>query len=263
MTRLHILGFALLTGLAFTAMGCNRADPVCGNGSLERGEQCDDGNTLSGDGCTASCQYEFTCGDGNLELGEDCDDGNTTSGDGCSASCRVEAVCGNGVREGSEQCDDGNNTGGDGCSPTCLNETVAFCGDGFLDSDEECDDGNNFDGDGCSALCLYEPTDYYICDPTAVTIETGACLGPDLCTQIDIDASSTYGDMCTRTCSSDANCINGSGGLPGVCYDITGFGPFVCYQQCDFASDCFAGNVCIEVNLGAGVIDFICVPDNA
>jgi fibro-slime domain-containing protein len=30
------------------------------------------------------------CGDGRLEAGEECDDGNHTSGDGCSANCRVE-----------------------------------------------------------------------------------------------------------------------------------------------------------------------------
>ncbi len=33
-------------------------DPVCGNGSLEAGEQCDDGNTASGDGCSSTCRIE-------------------------------------------------------------------------------------------------------------------------------------------------------------------------------------------------------------
>ena len=33
-------------------------DPVCGNGKLESNEQCDDGNTVSGDGCSASCTIE-------------------------------------------------------------------------------------------------------------------------------------------------------------------------------------------------------------
>lgn len=32
--------------------------PVCGNGIIETGEGCDDGNTLSGDGCSSSCQIE-------------------------------------------------------------------------------------------------------------------------------------------------------------------------------------------------------------
>jgi len=32
--------------------------PVCGNGTVEAGEACDDGNTIDGDGCSASCQVE-------------------------------------------------------------------------------------------------------------------------------------------------------------------------------------------------------------
>lgn len=34
------------------------ATPFCGNGSLDRGEQCDDGNGLNGDGCSAACLFE-------------------------------------------------------------------------------------------------------------------------------------------------------------------------------------------------------------
>lgn len=32
--------------------------PICGNHVLESGEQCDDGNTDSGDGCSSTCQFE-------------------------------------------------------------------------------------------------------------------------------------------------------------------------------------------------------------
>jgi cysteine-rich repeat protein len=32
------------------------------------------------------------CGDGKLDAGEECDDGNAINGDGCSVSCRCEAV---------------------------------------------------------------------------------------------------------------------------------------------------------------------------
>src|SRR5262249_29869053 len=34
------------------------AEPVCGNGSVEAGEQCDDGNTTSGAGCRATSKSE-------------------------------------------------------------------------------------------------------------------------------------------------------------------------------------------------------------
>jgi cysteine-rich repeat protein len=60
------------------------------------------------------------CGNGTKEIGEQCDDGNTTSCDGCSSTCRIEA-CGNGVRECNEDCDDGplNGTPGDTCTAQC------------------------------------------------------------------------------------------------------------------------------------------------
>lgn len=96
--------------------------PTCGNGGPpEAGEQCDDGNTNPGDGCSATCQTEMcpcplnwqgdqfcnqicnigacnwdggdcgsTCGNSHLETGEACDDGNTNNGDGCSAVCQIE-----------------------------------------------------------------------------------------------------------------------------------------------------------------------------
>jgi len=58
-----------------------------GNGMLDPGEACDDGNTRSGDGCPADCTPP--CGDGVLDPGEACDDGNTLDGDRCSADCRT------------------------------------------------------------------------------------------------------------------------------------------------------------------------------
>jgi|GEM_PF-6253016 len=137
---------------------------VCGNGQVESGEQCDDGNTTDGDGCSANCTFETAegvCGDGVIDAGEECDDGNATSGDGCSATCTTETtpVCGNEVVEGDEECDDGNTIDGDGCSANCTLETVeGVCGDGVLDAGEECDDGNTIDGDGCSATCTLEAT---------------------------------------------------------------------------------------------------------
>ena len=60
----------------------------CGNGTLEPGEYCDDGNTDEHDGCSPTCQSE--CGDGILEPPlEMCDDGGTSNGDGCNAFCEI------------------------------------------------------------------------------------------------------------------------------------------------------------------------------
>jgi cysteine-rich repeat protein len=68
---------------------CLTVVATCGNGVVEPGEECDDGNTTAGDGCSATCRREV-CGNGVLDPGEECDDGNTTPGDGCTATCRLE-----------------------------------------------------------------------------------------------------------------------------------------------------------------------------
>ncbi len=78
------------------------AGPACGDGVVDNGEDCDDGNSSAGDGCNGACKVEpfydcgesgtecvFTivCGDGQLDPGEWCDDKNTEDGDGCNATC--------------------------------------------------------------------------------------------------------------------------------------------------------------------------------
>jgi len=130
---------------------CNNNTPVCGNGVVEMGEECDDGNFDGCDGCTPSCVAE-RCGNGILDCGETCDDGNTVAGDGCNPVCLPE-VCGNGYVDVGEECDDGNTGNGDGCSATC---TIEACGNGFVDAGEQCDDGNTTSHDGCSSNCITE-----------------------------------------------------------------------------------------------------------
>lgn len=149
----------------------------CGNGVLNRGEQCDSGAT-STPGCSADCQAlganagNSTCGNGDIADGESCDDNNTTSGDGCSSMCINEgsgpviAVCGNGRLESGESCE---KTGATwpvaGCDAnTCLNTGTSACsgpganccGNATQETGESCDDGNAVAGDGCSARCLRE-----------------------------------------------------------------------------------------------------------
>lgn len=127
--------------------------PACGDGMIDPGEACDDGNLAGGDGCAfdcktiepnfvcptpgALCQSTVVCGDNKISGSETCDDGNMASNDGCSASCQLEngwtcplpgvacvaKQCSDGLVAGSEECDDGNAANGDGCSSTCKLET--------------------------------------------------------------------------------------------------------------------------------------------
>jgi cysteine-rich repeat protein len=57
---------------------------------LDPGETCDPPGSNAGlpNECRANCTF---CGDGTLDTGESCDDGNNVSGDGCEADCTL--VC--------------------------------------------------------------------------------------------------------------------------------------------------------------------------
>jgi cysteine-rich repeat protein len=132
----------------------------CGNGELEEGEVCDDGNSNNGDGCSADCTSDETCGNGIIDfLTEGCDDGNTEDGDGCQSNC-IPSTCGDGVvdLEFNEACDKGSDNSNDPDATCRLNCQPQRCSDGIVDpaAGENCDDGNLFPGDGCSGACAVE-----------------------------------------------------------------------------------------------------------
>jgi MYXO-CTERM domain-containing protein len=55
--------------------------PGCGNGVVDVGEQCDDGNVVSGDGCSAQCQLEDPGSSDGGDDGSEGDDGSSDDGD--------------------------------------------------------------------------------------------------------------------------------------------------------------------------------------
>ena len=124
---------------------------VCGDGDVNPGEECDDGNLEPLDGCSEACRLP-RCGDGLVEGAEECDDGNLDDNDKCLNGCTI-ATCGDGeVLAGEEECDDANEDDDDGCVGDCA---LASCGDGFLrDGKEECDDGNDVNTDACPGTCI-------------------------------------------------------------------------------------------------------------
>ena len=132
-----------------TEAASSGGEPVCGDGVVDVGEECDDGNQEDADGCTNACKSP-ACGDGVVGPGEECDDGNADDADSCTSACK-NAVCGDGLVGPGEACDDGNQADDDACSNMC---SLGSCGDGKLQMGEECDDGNMDDTDACLSTCL-------------------------------------------------------------------------------------------------------------
>lgn len=136
---------------------------LCGNGSLDAGEECEDGNARDFDGCSADCLMERgICGDGTVQvlLGEQCEPSthDPSLPYACSGHCRFfSSLCGNGAVDPGEECDmaaANSDAPGAACRTTC---SFARCGDGIVDAPfETCDDGNRVGGDGCGRQCQEE-----------------------------------------------------------------------------------------------------------
>jgi cysteine-rich repeat protein len=207
-------------------------EPVCGDGSVDVGEDCDDGPGNADDAaCTAACKTA-ACGDGLVQADvEPCDDGNLEPGDGCDASCKLES-CGDGEVQGAEVCDDGNQDDTDACLTSCL---AASCGDGAVWAGMEgCDDGNREDSDACLATCAAAS-----CGDGVVWAGMEAC----------DDGNSEDGDLCTAQCvaasctdeqknadESDVDC--GGASCPKCALGL------VCGVDGDCASGTCAANLC-------------------
>ncbi|MCG8421781.1 MAG: DUF4215 domain-containing protein [Proteobacteria bacterium] len=151
-------------------------EPTTGNP-----EQCDDGNTASGDGCSDECQIEH-CGDGivQVSLGEECDeDANSDDIADNTASCDnncTRVACGDNLHNPAaqtaaggtelEQCDV--DSDGDGVADndaTCDRDcTAPECGDGHVNDAFDPDD----DGPATAEQC--EPPNSMTCSAACQTL---------------------------------------------------------------------------------------------
>ncbi|MCF7844836.1 MAG: DUF4215 domain-containing protein [Kiritimatiellales bacterium] len=158
---------------AYTECGPTNYDwKICGNGNIESNEACDDGNKLSGDGCSYdACAVEtgWSCHSSCSSTAYSSERGiaaffknivasifsfvTAQSSDNCVSIC--EPICRDGITRGDEECDDGDNIDDNECSNSCtVNHAAASeCGNGITEEGEDCDDGNKSNNDACLNSC--------------------------------------------------------------------------------------------------------------
>lgn len=186
---------------------------TCGNGVLDAGEACDDGNSLAGDGCSSDCEVEecWNCSGAGVDTcapqmsGVACaSDGNPCRDDVCDGT----GTCTHPAAADGIACDDHVAcTTGDECRGGECRGTAPTCGDGTLTPGcEQCDDGNLLDGDGCAADCsLFEKT-------VSATLDSYGTLSTD--TESDGATPASPIELAITTPNAGFVSIHLSGGQP-------------------------------------------------
>ena len=157
------------------------AGEVCGNGSVEAGESCDDGNVV-----TEACIY----GEASCEV--------------CNATCQLEpgavTFCGDGFLDPTELCDEGSDNGVGGCSLLC------DCSDGFhLDLDLCVSDVRSCSIPNGNGQQVWTGTEFGACEvvgcDASFHIESGACVSDTRsCIIANGTGSQTYASGSWSTC---------------------------------------------------------------
>ncbi|MEZ4402784.1 MAG: DUF4215 domain-containing protein [Kofleriaceae bacterium] len=220
---------------------------VCGNGTVEAGEDCDDGDQVADAVCDAACH--FTCGDGivQAEFGELCDPGAAGAG-ACPTACDDGMACTADVLAGSgcqAACMSSAITvavDGDGCCP--IGATAATdsdcapgCGNGVVDAGETCDTAIASGAGACPTTC----NDGQACTTDAL-VAGGTCQAACTATPITTPVN---GDGCCptgATPATDTDCVPGCGnGIvdPGeTCDRAIPVGPGACPTTCSDGMAC-------------------------
>jgi fibro-slime domain-containing protein len=247
--------------------GCKAQIPEgCGDSlnNQNGAEECDDGNTVPGDGCNGACKVEVNwkcprsgacerqviCGDGRIGPGEVCDDSNSKDGDGCNSACNVQDPAFL-------------------CVPGKVCVRLAQCGNKRIEPGENCDDGNAKDGDGCGASCQVE--NGWVCptpgNPCKQAPRCGDGVVNTAIGEVCDDGNTKDGDGCNADCKGKgAGCKCLTPGKPCVCPVVKcGNGTLEGTETCDDANT-KDGDGCnatcqIEPGYACPFTNAPCVPD--
>lgn len=134
---------------------------VCGNGEIDYGESCDDGNTTSGDNCRDDCQDEGCLAESpTYPVDPLCDDGDACTVDTCDP---VGHTCVNTV-----SCEEGVACTIDSCVASACEHTP---------DDSACDDNNDCTDDICNGTtgCQHANLTGNSCEDGDLCTLTGTC----------------------------------------------------------------------------------------
>ena len=211
---------------------------VCGNSITEAGEQCDDGNVVAGDCCSATCQYEANgtvCGTPTANV---CDSTDTCNGAGSclpnnqptTIVCRAAA----GDCDVAEYCD-----GAGHCPADSFQPAATPCGD---PGNTTCDSPDTCNGSG-ACLAHNEPSTVVCraavdaCDVAENCDGAGSC-PDDTFAPVDTPCGSSSSSICDQpdTCDGDGACLANNEPNTVVCR--TAGGPCDIEETCDGAGSC-------------------------
>jgi cysteine-rich repeat protein len=217
---------------------------------------------------TAEVLVEDTCGNGVLDTGESCDDGNHTNGDCCSGLCEIEPA-GTVCRAAAGGCDVAEVC--DGTTTTCPADSLRPAAFVCRPSIGECDLAEQCAG-GTSAC---PPDAAQPAGTTCGPAPSGACDAPDTCSG-GVGASATCTSVFVAAgtpCGAGASCSLGTQTSSSICSGsaaicpapaMRGCSPYVCgatacLTSCTSTADCVAGLACVGTSCMA--IDAWSSPD--